>query len=180
MAGATWGEALRPKANFVAKYVTTGCPTHRSVDPADADAHRCHLARIADTCRELFRRPGLADLNLDRRIEASWPTSRSRSYSTTMGALHQERTRHAAARSEPLTAGKASDDRITETHWRYVGSGWREPWRGRLHRPTGRAAPGRSGRLVIHRIAETIRSRGWPKRWPGDSTSEHLLACLEV
>ena len=120
------GKSDRAIANYVAKYVTKGLPgSRRSGGPADADAYRCHLARIADTCRELFRRPGLADLNLDRRIEASWPTSRSRSYSTTMGALRRERSRHAAARSEPLTADAAPDDVIIDAEWRYAGRGWR-------------------------------------------------------
>lgn len=120
-------------ANYIAKYVTKTLRSHqRPADPADADPYQDHLARIADTCRVLARRPELAELNLDRRVEGlgypSRPTSRSRSYSTTMGALRQERSRHAAARSEPQTATPDRDDTaIVDADWRYAGRGWRNP-----------------------------------------------------
>ncbi len=121
----------RAVANYLAKYVTKALPGHGiAADHGDNNPHRDHVRQIRRTCRQLGREPDMAELRTRERVEGfgypSRPSSRSRNYSTTMGALRAERQQHATTRGE---AAKRRAERGADTvqigAWRYVGQGWR-------------------------------------------------------
>jgi hypothetical protein len=161
---ARWGEELdvRPitaddggelnaeqVAGYVAKYATKGTEAlgvtldHRvgevELESLDVPAHVAELVRA---CWELGARPALAKLRL-----RAWAhmlgfgghfSTKSRRYSTTLGALRRARVAYAIRRRRggalPLDAwGRPEDDQavIVFTSWSYIGSGYQttgEAW----------------------------------------------------
>jgi len=123
--------AARAVANYLAKYVTKALTDHaHSVDDGNASPYRRHVWRIRRTCRRLGRDPALAELRTGERVDGfgypSRPSSRSRNYSTTMGALRTERQRH-ATKPDEATERRADQKRVRVQigTWRYIGQGWR-------------------------------------------------------
>jgi len=121
----------RAVANYLAKYLTKALPGQgTAAKHGDSDPHRHHVRRIRTTCRQLGRDPALAELRTAERVEGfgypSRPSSRSRNYSTTMGALRAERQRHATTPAE-ATESRAGHEsaRVQIGVWQYVGQGWR-------------------------------------------------------
>ncbi len=106
-------------------------PEHGStVDHGDTNPHHGHVRQIQRTCRQLGRDPALAELRTGERTEGfgypSRPSSRSRNYSTTMGALRAERQRHATTRGDAAKRyAEQGADTLQIGTWRYAGHGWR-------------------------------------------------------
>ncbi|AOT58928.1 replication initiator protein RepSA [Streptomyces rubrolavendulae] len=121
-------------ASYVAKYATkaaenTGTLDRRIGELAELDRHRVpdHTRRLITACRDLDR------LYPDRRLWA-WAhmlgfrghfSSKSRAYSTTLGALRQARADHRAAQE---ASALGLDDREPDTvlvlaDWQYAGHG---------------------------------------------------------
>jgi len=121
----------RAVANYLAKYVTKALPAHGiAVDDGVTNPHRDHVRQIRRTCRHLGRDPDLGELRTRERVEGfgypSRPSSRSRNYSTTMGALRAERQQHATTRGDAAEREVMQDtDTLQIGSWRYVGHGWR-------------------------------------------------------
>jgi len=121
----------RAVANHLAKYVTKALPAHGiAVDDGVTNPHRDHVRQIRRTCRQLGRDPDLAELRTRERVEGfgypSRPSSRSRNYSTTMGALRAERQQHTTTRGDAAEREVMQDtDTLQIGSWRYVGHGWR-------------------------------------------------------
>jgi hypothetical protein len=161
---ARWGEELdvRPitaddggelsaeqVAGYVAKYATKGTEAlgvtldHRICEvELEGLEVPAHVAELVRACWELGARPGLARLRL-----RAWAhmlgfgghfSSKSRRYSTTLGALRRARVTHAIRRRRgdalPLDAwGRPEDDQavIVVASWSYIGSGYQstgEAW----------------------------------------------------
>ena len=127
-----WGDELvvevveadaKRVARYIAKYTTKSAE--------DLDVCRSgddHLRRCAEAARRVGERAGLTAKSLARTIEGlgyrgHW-TTKSRRYSTTLGALRQARIDHAQEhrRTEP----KAGDEGegLIEAGWRYCGRGY--------------------------------------------------------
>lgn len=121
-------------ASYVAKYATkaaenTGTLDRRIGELAELDRHQVpdHTRRLITACRDLD------SLYPDRRLWA-WAhmlgfrghfSSKSRTYSTTLGALRQERADYRAAQERDVLG---LDDREPDTvlvlaDWQYVGHG---------------------------------------------------------
>jgi replication initiator protein RepSA len=136
-------------AGYVAKYATKstealGVTLDQRVtadDLQDLDVP-VHVAELVRACWELGARPGLARLRL-----RAWAhmlgfgghfASKSRRYSTTLGALRRARVAYAIRRRRggtlPLDAwGRPEDDQaaVVVATWRYIGSGYQstgEAW----------------------------------------------------
>jgi hypothetical protein len=135
-------------AGYVAKYATKATEalgvtldhrvTETELDELDLPAHVVELVRA---CFELATRPSLAALRLGK-----WShmlgfgghfSSKSRRYSTTLGALRRARVAYVIRRrgtTLPLDAwGEVEDDQavIVIASWRYLGSGYQstgEAW----------------------------------------------------
>jgi hypothetical protein len=120
-------------AAYVAKYVTKGATEsgadlgYRVEGPADIAAAvvPSHVRRLMTTCWRLGDLPELGSLRL-----RAWAhtlgyrghiLAKSRAYSTTYAALREERAAH--ERAEKGDLGAPGADRVTESKWRYVGSG---------------------------------------------------------
>jgi Replication initiator protein, pSAM2 len=136
-------------AGYVAKYATKGTEAlgvtldHRigevELEGLDAPAHVAELVRA---CWELGGRPGLGNLRLRQWAHmlgfGGHFSTKSRRYSTTLGALRQARVTYAARRRQgdtlPLDAwGRPEDDQavIVVASWHYLGSGYQstgEAW----------------------------------------------------
>jgi hypothetical protein len=136
-------------AGYVAKYATKSTEAlgvtldHRvTVDDLDDLDVPAHVAELVRACWELGGRPGLAGLRL-----RAWAhmlgfgghfASKSRRYSTTLGALRRARVAYAIRRRRggtlPLDAwGRPEDDQaaVVIATWRYLGSGYQstgEAW----------------------------------------------------
>jgi hypothetical protein len=136
-------------AGYVAKYATKSTEAlgvtldHRiSEDDLDGLDVPAHVAELVRACWELGARPGLAGLRL-----RAWAhmlgfgghfASKSRRYSTTLGALRRARVAYAIRRRRggtlPLDAwGRPEDDQamIVVASWQYLGQGYRttgEAW----------------------------------------------------
>jgi hypothetical protein len=136
-------------AGYVAKYATKatealGVTLDRRVTADDLDGLElpAHVAELVRACWELGARPGLAGLRL-----RAWAhmlgfgghfASKSRRYSTTLGALRRARVAYAVRRRPggtlPLDAwGRPEEDQaaVVVATWRYVGSGYQstgEAW----------------------------------------------------
>jgi hypothetical protein len=136
-------------AGYVAKYAAKatealGVTLDRRVTVEDLDglAVPAHVAELVRACWELGARPGLARLRL-----RAWAhmlgfgghfATKSRRYSTTLGALRRARAAYAIRRRRgntvPLDAwGPPEDDQavIVIASWAYLGSGYRttgEAW----------------------------------------------------
>jgi hypothetical protein len=118
-------------AGYVAKYVTKGAADAgagldyrvKSLEDIRAAVVNCHVRALMGTC---WRLGGLAEL--EHLALRSWAHSlgyrghvltKSRRYSTTYGALREERAVH--RRGAILVGGP---DTVTESAWRYAGSGY--------------------------------------------------------
>jgi hypothetical protein len=137
-------------AGYVAKYATKGTEAlgvtldHRvTADDLDGLDVPAHVAELVRACWELGARPGLTKLRL-----RAWAhmlgfgghfASKSRRYSTTLGALRRARVAYAIRRRRggtlPLDAwGRPEEDdraAVVIATWRYVGSGYQstgEAW----------------------------------------------------
>jgi hypothetical protein len=136
-------------AGYVAKYATKstealGVTLDHRVSAEDLDGLElpAHVAELVRACWELGARPGLARLRL-----RAWAhmlgfgghfSSKSRRYSTTLGALRRARVAYAIRRRRgeaiPLDAwGRPEDDQaaVVIATWRYLGSGYQstgEAW----------------------------------------------------
>jgi replication initiator protein RepSA len=136
-------------AGYVAKYATKATEAlgvtldHRvTADDLDGLELPAHVAELVRACWELDARPGLAKLRL-----RAWAhmlgfgghfASKSRRYSTTLGALRRARMAYAVRRRRgkavPLDAwGRPEDDQaaVVIATWQYVGSGYQstgEAW----------------------------------------------------
>ena len=89
---------------------------------------RPHLERLVRTAWELGYRSELDHLKLQRwahtlGFRGHWLT-KSRRYSTTLGALRSARTEWAASR---LGGASGRPDSETVKDWRYIGRGWDNP-----------------------------------------------------
>jgi hypothetical protein len=136
-------------AGYVAKYATKATEAlgvtldHRigEVELEDLDLP-AHVAELVRACLELAARPSLAGLRLGRWAHmlgfGGHFSSKSRRYSTTLGALRRARVAYAIRRHRgdtlPLDSwGQPEDDQvvIVVASWRYVGSGYQstgEAW----------------------------------------------------
>jgi len=145
-----WGEQLdvRPitttgeltdtaVAGYIAKYATkaaecTGTIDRRirATDDLDALPVSAHARRLIAECLRLGRMPEMADLRL-----AEWAhalgfrghfSTKSRRYSTTLGALRKARIEH-NQRQHEITTGRLpltdEDQVLVISHWRYLGQG---------------------------------------------------------
>jgi hypothetical protein len=138
-------EALTPSqvAGYIAKYATKTLD-----DPDTTDPTSPHYARIRDTVRDLHRRSRAADTSIENpyALLGKWDhmlgfrghfSTKSRKYSTTLGALRGARRKWQAvlARAQhkgqvvDLVAADLENDTDNETtlvisSWRYVGQGW--------------------------------------------------------
>ena len=94
------------------------------------------MAELVRACLELASHPSLAELRLGRWAHmlgyGGHFSSKSRRYSTTLGALRRVRVAYAIRRQRgdtlPLDAwGRPETDQATEVlaTWSYAGSGWR-------------------------------------------------------
>jgi hypothetical protein len=136
-------------AGYVAKYATKatealGVTLDRRVTADDLDGLElpAHVAELVRACWELGARPGLARLRL-----RAWAhmlgfgghfATKSRRYSTTLGALRRARVAYAVRRRRggtlPLDAwGRPEEDQAAAVvaTWRYLGSGYQstgEAW----------------------------------------------------
>jgi len=161
---ARWGEELdvRPVAaddggelsaeqvaGYVAKYATKatealGVTLDHRVTEAELDELELptHVAELVRACLELATRPGLAGLRLGRWAHmlgfGGHFSTKSRRYSTTLGALRRARVAYAVRRRRgntlPLDAwGRPEDDQavIVVASWTYLGRGYQstgEAW----------------------------------------------------
>jgi hypothetical protein len=136
-------------ASYVAKYATKATEalgvtldhrvTEAELEELDLPAHVTELVRA---CFELATRPSLAGLRLGRWAHmlgfGGHFSSKSRRYSTTLGALRRVRVAYAIRRRHgdtlPLDAwGRPEDDQamIVVASWQYLGSGYQstgEAW----------------------------------------------------
>jgi hypothetical protein len=136
-------------AGYVAKYATKatealGVTLDHRVTEADLDELElpAHVAQLVRACFELAARPGLAGLRLGRWAHmlgfGGHFSSKSRRYSTTLGALRRARVVYAVRRRRgdtlPLDAwGQPEDDQavLVVASWRYLGCGYQstgEAW----------------------------------------------------
>jgi hypothetical protein len=151
LGGADSGElSAEQVAGYIAKYATKGTDAlgvtldHRvTADDLDGLDLPAHVLELVRACWELGARPGLAGLRL-----RAWAhmlgfgghfATKSRRYSTTLGALRRARVAYAVRRRRggtlPLDAwGRPEDDdraAVVVATWRYLGSGYQstgEAW----------------------------------------------------
>jgi hypothetical protein len=136
-------------AGYVAKYATMASEAlgvtldHRigEAELEDLDLPT-HVAELVRACWELGARPGLGELRLRKWAHmlgfGGHFSSKSRRYSTTLGALRRARVAYAIRRRRgqtlPLDAwGRSEDEQavIVVASWSYVGSGYQstgEAW----------------------------------------------------
>ncbi|PZG15598.1 replication initiation protein [Nonomuraea aridisoli] len=123
-------------AAYIAKYATKAAECvgtlDRRIQPLDnldALPVREHARRLIAACMRLGEHPDLADLRL-----VHWAhmlgfrghfSTKSRRYSTTLGALRAAREEH--MRAEPVTTGRLplfdEDTVLVVAHWEYAGRG---------------------------------------------------------
>jgi hypothetical protein len=136
-------------AGYVAKYATKatealGVTLNHRIDEAELEDLDlpAHVAELVRACFELAARPGLASLRLGRWAHmlgfGGHFATKSRRYSTTLGALRRARVTYAIRRLRgdtlPLDAwARPEDDRaiIVVASWHYLGSGYQttgEAW----------------------------------------------------
>ena len=136
-------------AGYVAKYATKATEAlgvtldHRVTEGELEELELpAHVAELVRACFELAACPGLVGLRLGRWAHmlgfGGHFSSKSRRYSTTLGALRRARVAYAIRRRHgdtlPLDAwGRPEDDQavIVVASWRYVGRGYRstgEAW----------------------------------------------------
>jgi hypothetical protein len=123
-------------AAYIAKYATKAAECVGTLDRRiqlldnlDALPIREHARQLIAACMRLGNQPGLADLRL-----AQWAhmlgfrghfSTKSRRYSTTLGALRAAREEH--MRTEEITTGRLplfdEDTVLVIAHWEYAGQG---------------------------------------------------------
>jgi hypothetical protein len=161
-------------AGYVAKYATKGTEAlgvtldHRvgevELEGLDVPAHVAELVRA---CWELGSRPSLAKLRLRKWAHmlgfGGHFSTKSRRYSTTLGALRRARVAYAIRRRRgnalPLDAwGRPEDDQavIVIAAWSYLGSGYQST--GEAWLATSAAARAREERRVAREELRTTRS----------------------
>jgi hypothetical protein len=136
-------------AGYVAKYATKsiealGVTLDHRIGEVELEGLNlpAHVAELVQACWELGARPSLAGLRLRKWAHmlgfGGHYSSKSRRYSTTLGALRRARVAYAIRRRRgdalPLDAwGRPEDDQavIVVASWSYVGSGYQttgEAW----------------------------------------------------
>jgi hypothetical protein len=175
--GAGSGEELTEEqvAGYIAKYATKATEAlgvnldHRlseaELDDLDVPAHVAELVRA---CFELGARPGLAPLRLHKWAHmlgfGGHFSTKSRRYSTTLGALRRARVAYAIRRRRgntvPLDAwGRPEDDQvvIVVASWRYLGCGYQST--GEAWLAASAAARAREARRIAkEELGTTIRA----------------------
>ena len=140
---AVGGELLDEQvAGYVAKYATKATEAvgltldHRvSLQELDELQLPAHVAELVRACLELAARPGLASLRLGRWAHmlgfGGHFATKSRRYSTTLGALRRARAEYAVRRRTGRAVlldawGRPVDDQVVvvEATWQYVGRGY--------------------------------------------------------
>ena len=122
-------------AAYVAKYATkatesAGAPPRRLTGREDLDVLGInpHVATMIRTCWQLAAYPDLAALRLER-----WAhmlgfrghfSTKSRRYSTTLGALRQARADFRKRHDDPSEDPHAQPTVLVVCHWRYAGLGY--------------------------------------------------------
>jgi hypothetical protein len=160
-------------AGYVAKYTTKSTEAlgvtldHRidEVELEDLDLP-AHVAELVRACWELGGRPGLVGLRLRKWAHmlgfGGHFSSKSRRYSTTLGALRRARVVYAIRRRRgdtlPLDAwGRPEDDQavIVVASWSYVGSGYQST--GEAWLAASAAARAREARRIAKEELRTLR-----------------------
>src|SRR5215218_775132 len=162
-------------AGYVAKYATKatvsfGPALNRRLTADDLDhlAVPAHVAELVHACWELGGQPGLVRLRL-----RAWAhmlgfgghfSTKSRRYSTTLGALRRARATYARRRrgdALPLDAGNPADDDdqavIIVASWSYLGSGYQTT--GEAWLAASAAARAREGRRIAREELRTTTFR---------------------
>jgi hypothetical protein len=162
-------------AGYVAKYATKatesfGPALNRRLTADDLDdlAVPAHVAELVHACWELGGQPGLVRLRL-----RAWAhmlgfgghfSTKSRRYSTTLGALRRARATYARRRrgdTLPLDAGNPADDDdqavIIVASWSYLGSGYQTT--GEAWLAASAAARAREGRRIAREELGTTTFR---------------------
>jgi hypothetical protein len=159
-------------AGYVAKYATKSTEAlgvtldHRigEAELEDLDLP-AHVAELVRACLELGSRPGLVGLRLRKWAHmlgfGGHFSSKSRSYSTTLGVLRRARVAYAIRRRRghtlPLEAwGRPEDEQavIVVTSWSYVGAGYQTT--GEAWLAASAAARAREARRIAR---EELRTR---------------------
>jgi hypothetical protein len=172
--GADHGEELTEEqvAGYIAKYATKstealGVTLDHRVGEVELEGLEvpAHVAELVRACFELGARPSLARLRL-----RAWAhmlgfgghfSTKSRRYSTTLGALRRARVAYASRRRHgdalPLDAwGRPEDDRgvVMVASWTYLGSGYQTT--GEAWLAASAAARAREARRVAKEELRTI------------------------
>jgi hypothetical protein len=175
--GAGSGEELNEEqvAGYIAKYATKatealGVTLDHRLSEAELDdrAVPAHVAELIRACFELGARPGLAPLRLRKWAHmlgfGGHFSTKSRRYSTTLGALRRARVAYAIRRRRgntvPLDAwGRPEDDQavIVVASWRYLGCGYQST--GEAWLAASAAARAREARRIAkEELRTTIRA----------------------
>jgi hypothetical protein len=160
-------------AGYVAKYATKSTEAlgvtldHRigEVELEDVDLP-AHVAELVRACWELGGRPGLVGLRLRKWAHmlgfGGHFSTKSRRYSTTLGALRRARAAYAIHRrrgdSLPLDAwGRPEDDQavIVVATWSYLGQGYQTT--GEAWLAASAAARAREARRIAKEEIRTLR-----------------------
>jgi len=134
-------------AAYIAKYATKSTDAFGRLDHQLHETDlvsldvRPHLKRLVTTAWELGGRPELEHLKLRHwahtlGFRGHWLT-KSRRYSTTLGALRSARAQWSANRRDPTPEAPESD---AVKDWRYLGRGWDNPGDEWLARTAATAA----------------------------------------
>jgi hypothetical protein len=160
-------------AGYVAKYATKstealGVTLDRRVCEVELEGLNlpAHVAELVRACWELGGRPGLAGLRLRKWAHmlgfGGHFSSKSRRYSTTLGALRRARVAYATRRRRgdtlPLDAwGRPEDDQpvIVMATWSYLGQGYQTT--GEAWLAASAAARAREARRIAKEELRTLR-----------------------
>jgi hypothetical protein len=158
-------------AGYVAKYATKSTEAlgvtldHRIGELEGLDVP-AHVAELVQACWELGGRPGLGGLRLRKWAHmlgfGGHFSTKSRRYSTTLGALRRARVAYAIRRRRgntlPLDAwGRPEDDQavIVVAAWTYLGQGYQTT--GEAWLAASAAARAREGRRIAKEELRTLR-----------------------
>ncbi|MCO5968528.1 replication initiator [Actinoallomurus soli] len=124
-------------ARYIAKYATKGAEASGTVDRPIRYLHQVqaldideHARRMIWTCLQLAEFPQYVDLRLRQWAHmlgyGGHFSTKSRHYSTTLGALRQERADYQEAQARAHGEGEPTEQRRTLTlaQWSYAGSGY--------------------------------------------------------
>jgi hypothetical protein len=161
-------------AGYVAKYATKatealGVTLDHRIGKADLEELDLptHVVELVRACLELAARPGLVGLRLGKWAHmlgfGGHFSTKSRRYSTTLGALRRARVAYAIRRRRgntvPLDAwGRPEDDQavIVVASWRYLGCGYQST--GEAWLAASAAARAREARRITKEELRTIRA----------------------